>query len=274
MRFTKYFIASMLVSFQVFGSQEAINVIDSPVDAFPESALLTKWELYSETTIQPGEKSAVTQTRLRFFFTPPQWQSFQISPYLGLGIDRELSKPNTQWIQNSYRPLAGLMWQPTEHLQAWAEYNRRFYQEDNSSSTQLEQDDPRLGVAYSTLFAAKNLSAPNQTQLLEFSTEAYAEGVSYLRIKNEPVISGHLRPVLLWSATSDFKLGPYSELYFQRSPEMNLGLNIDQARAGMKIQYSRQMGSLSLYAYWPKEITKSSSNDGQPTGLLVLGGVF
>ncbi len=227
-----------------------------------------RFEIYSETTARPGQKTMVHQSRLRsnFNLTNSPLESFSL--YVGVGLDRELGAPREQWVQNSWRPQIGLAWQPSGFVTLWAEYNQRYYAENNDEDWSKTQNDPRAGLALSrdVLLAQETSHA--------LAIENYAEAISYFRAKRDPVLSAHARPVYKIQLSPQFSFDPYAEVYLQRTPSQDLAINTNQLRTGLRLKYQEAAYHAALYGYWPKEIDQVKDFDGQFVGLFVFGGSF
>lgn len=247
---------------------EAPLTSSASLESSPENQISQHFDFYSETTSRPGQNTIVHQSRLRSFFGIPGGSLEKFSMYLGVGLDREFGAPEQQWIQNSWRPQAGIVWQPLSFLNTWIEYNKRYYSISNDQDMNQHQDDARAGFAMSQNFSLHEQGSQS-AQL-----ENYIEGVSYFRTTREPVFSAHTRPVYQFHVDDRFSVDPYAELYFQRSPSLDLGINTNQARGGLRLKYQGVSYSASLFGYWPKEIGQPKDFDGQFVGLFVFGGYF
>ena len=265
---------SLVILFTGIRSALAEGMEESPLSSTTTlttnapSRFSQRFDFYSETTSRPGQNTIVHQSRLRSHFGLRQENLENFSIYVGVGLDRELGAPEQQWIQNSWRPQVGLSWQPFTFANTWIEYNRRYYALTNDRDWTQEQDDARAGFALS-----HNLSLIQQDKH-SVQIENYAEGVSYFRVNREPVFSAHTRPVYQFFIDQNISVDPYAELYFQRSPALDLGINTNQARSGLRLKYQGTSYSASLFGYWPKEIGQNKDDDGHFVGLFVFGGTF
>lgn len=233
------------------------------------SKLINHFEFYSETTSHRQKNSIVQQSRLRWLISHAHAMPETLAVYLGAGIDRELGAPEQQWIQNSWRPQIGFQWKPSPYLQTWIEYNQRHFAQKNTDEIDQQEHDPRWGLAATRAIELKNSER-------EFGTiENYFEAVSYFRAHREPVISGFFRPSHQFNVNTTLSASPYAELYFQRSPLPEIGLNTNQIRGGLKLQAQWSSLSATVYGYWPQEVGQTSTAaNGQFVSLLVLGGYF